>query len=72
MKEGQKHRQCPHCKGKQGFKVLVFLGGLSEITSSFRGKIIDVERNGSDTIHHAVCIECDKLIDIEKLDIENI
>lgn len=74
MSHQRKIRQCPHCKSKKGFSVSVILGGFQETKMSFQGKIIDVERHGSDDVdeYSAKCLDCKKSINTELLDIKNI
>lgn len=57
-KTTRKLRQCPHCKGKSGFEITTWLGGYEEKKVSFKGKVLDCERNGSDTTdNHASCLD---------------
>ena len=66
----KKIRQCPFCKSKQGFEIRYILGGYHDFKMSFSGRIISSEREGSDTIeNYASCLQCNKLIPMERLDI---
>ncbi len=65
----RKHRKCPHCKSKSGFKIEVQLGGTMEFKVEFSGKIIDTQREGVDNMDdYAYCINCNKSIPAEKVD----
>lgn len=69
----RKIRQCPHCKGKTGFKITVWLGGHEEYKVNFKGKTISQEREGTDTIEKfATCLDCGKNISTNKLDITRV
>lgn len=72
--QNRKIRQCPHCKSKKGFSVSVTLGGHQESKVTFQGKILDVERHGSDSLdeYSAKCLDCKGSLDTKLLDIENI
>lgn len=61
-------RKCPHCKGKTGYKVTVWLSGYQEDKFTFSGSPIDSERHGADQVDkHAECLDCGKSIPIETL-----
>ena len=65
----RKYRKCPHCDSKKGFEILIMLGGTQEEKRDFNGKILDCDRNGADDHpSDGSCLECGKLIPIEKLD----
>lgn len=68
-----KIRQCPHCKSKKGFNIIVFLGGYEERVVSFNGNLIKTVREGTDRIdNYANCLACGKSIDSDKLDLKNV
>tara|TARA_R110000772_G_C13310332_1_gene440593 strand:- start:17944 stop:18153 length:210 start_codon:yes stop_codon:yes gene_type:complete len=65
----RKHRQCPHCKSKKGFKYQYQMLGSGEITMDFNGNEIDHERNPADDVDDDVeCLECGKRIEIDKVE----
>jgi len=69
----RKIRQCPHCKGRTGFRILVFLGGHEEVTMNFYGKTIQQDREGTDTVErYASCVDCGKTISADKLDLRSV
>lgn len=73
MSSGRKYRRCPHCKGKTGFLVTVYLGGYEESKVTFNGKIIDQKRSGTDDIENRVeCLDCGKFIETEKVETSNV
>lgn len=62
-------RQCPHCKSKIGFKITYILGGYHDILLNYKGKVIDEDRKGCDTLDsYAECMSCKRSIEVEKLD----
>lgn len=67
----RKHRQCPFCKSRKGFRVTVQLGGYQEMEMSFKGKLLNIEREGIDDIEpYAHCLNCQRLIATDNLDLE--
>jgi len=69
----RKIRKCPFCKSKKGFEITFWLGGIDKIQSDFNGNILNREREGTDKLDlFASCLNCKKLIEVEKLDIENL
>lgn len=73
MDKPRLHRKCPHCGGKTGFEVTVSLGGTEIKKVKFSGKVFEDTRDGTDDIEDkAICLDCKKLIDTEKLDIRNV
>lgn len=63
-----KHRQCPHCKSKQGFKMTYQIKGYGHEIRTFSGEVVEAEREVVDDLdRHVECIECGKHIDIEKV-----
>lgn len=73
MEKKKTHRKCPHCGGKTGFEVTVSLGGTEIKKVKFSGKVFEDERDGTDDIEkHGICLDCKKLIPIEKLDTRNV
>ncbi len=67
------HRRCPHCKSTQGFSLTVYLGGTECKQVGFNGKVINVDRSGTDDIEkYASCLNCGKMIPTDKLDIKNV
>lgn len=72
MATGRFHRKCPHCGGKSGFSIVVLLKGHHDKVMSFSGKMLSEERVGTDDIEgQAICLDCEKLIEVNKLDIRN-
>ena len=67
------HRRCPHCKSDSGFIVTVQLGGHGESVVTFKGDVLKHKRCGTDTTEKwAECLDCKKLISVDKLDINNV
>ena len=67
------HRKCPHCGGQTGFEITVALGGTETKKVNFKGKVFEDERDGTDDVDkQGICLDCKKLIPIEKLDIRNV
>lgn len=67
----KKIRKCPFCKSKVGFEVRYVLGGSHDFKIGFNGKIISSHREGSDTLeNYASCLNCNKIIPVDKLDIQ--
>jgi hypothetical protein len=68
-----KLKKCPFCNGTQGFKITIWLGGHEDKTVSFSGKVIDIEREGTDDPEKfATCLTCDKQIPIDNLNTQNV
>lgn len=66
----RKHRQCPHCKGKVGFKITYQTKGFGHEDRTFKGKVLDAEREVfDDHENYAECLGCGELMDSERLDI---
>lgn len=69
MSKDRKIRQCPHCKGKEGFEVFIILGGYHTQKINFKGKIISEERTGTDDVERTVkCLSCGGQIDMDKVE----
>lgn len=65
----RKHRKCPHCGSKTGFKVTIRLGGYQDEIRDFNGNLIDCDRVGTDTVDtYAECVDCKKSIETDKLE----
>lgn len=63
MDDEPKYKKCPHCKGKTGFSITVYLGGTHDFKVKFNGKVIDEDRHGTDDVeHYASCLDCGKNI----------
>jgi len=60
LKERQR-RQCPHCKGKKGYRETTTLTGNSTEDKTFSGRIIDAQRHEFGTTDDYVnCLNCNK------------
>lgn len=61
-------RKCPHCKSNKGFEVTIHLGGQQYEQYSFAGKLLGLDRQGTDGAEKYVqCLSCKKSIKIEKV-----
>lgn len=64
------YRQCPECKGKTGFTIHYTVSGYGFEKRTFKGNVLDAERNVFDNNERfAVCLDCGKQIDTDKLDL---
>lgn len=69
----KKLRRCPHCKSTKGFSILTELGGHQTTHVTFQGKIISIDRQGTDKISkYGLCLNCEKPIDAELLKINQV
>jgi DNA-directed RNA polymerase subunit RPC12/RpoP len=67
----RKYRKCPHCKSKIGFEIRYTIHGFGSETKTFTGKVVGSEREVNDKIDMwASCLNCKKLIESEKLQID--
>lgn len=65
----RKHRHCPYCKSKKGFRINYSIKGYGHEDRSFDGEVLDADRNMVDDNEIAYCLVCDRSIDINKLEI---
>lgn len=63
-----KVNKCPHCKSKTGFRLTVELRGYQYEDITFSGKLITIDRQGTDDIDNQVeCLDCGKSISINRV-----
>ena len=67
----RKHRQCPYCKSKKGFRYEYSIGGYGFEVRDFYGVVHGAEREMVDDIdeHTVRCLNCDAKLDQTKLEI---
>lgn len=58
-----KLNKCPYCKSAKGYKVYIKQMGYQYENYTFGGKLLNVDRQGTDDIEkHVTCLNCDKSI----------
>lgn len=68
-----KYRVCPFCKSKAGFEIRTQIHGYYIDKVLFNGKVISTNKTVvNDVDKYASCLNCFKLMPIEKLKTENL
>jgi hypothetical protein len=61
-------RKCPHCKSNKGFEMSYVIKGSGHEIRDFKGNVIDAVRHSADDLdNYVTCLDCKKLIEIEKV-----
>jgi hypothetical protein len=68
----EKLKYCPHCKSSKGFRISYQIKGYGYEERTFDGKVFNADRNSVDDLEkYCECLECGKLIESEKLNINS-